>query len=85
MKILSVPDDTNIFLLRDINGHTRIQPNLKPDEKTSSSKANFSRIQALWTVARKNRIVEPGQMVWLQLYIKLFRVHFVNSIFDNSN
>ena len=81
MKILSVPDDTDIFLLRDINDHTRIQS----DEKTSSSKTNFSKIQALWTVARKNRIVEPGQMVWLQLYIKLFGVHFVNSILDNNN
>ena len=46
MKILNFPDDTTIFLLRDINCHTRIQSNLK-SQKASGLKTNFSKIQAL--------------------------------------
>ena len=38
MKILNCPDDTTIFLLRDI---------IKSHEIASSSKTNFSKIQAL--------------------------------------
>ena len=48
MKILNFPDDTTIFLLIEINRNTRIQSILKPHEKASSSKTNFSKIQALW-------------------------------------
>ena len=55
-KILSFPDDTTIFLLRDINWHTRIQSILKSYEKASSSKTNFPKIQVLWTGPYKNRI-----------------------------
>ena len=47
MKILNFPDDTTIFLLRDINCHTRIQSIKKSHEIASSSKTNFSKIQAL--------------------------------------
>ena len=83
MKILNFPDDTTIFLLRDINYHTRI--NFKSHGKASSSKINFSKIQGLWAVKHKNRIEKPGQMVWPQLYIKIIWVHFVNSIPDNNN
>ena len=46
MKILNFPDDTIIFLLRYINYHTRLQSILKSHEKASSSKTNFSKIQA---------------------------------------
>ena len=56
MKILNFPDDTTIFLLRDINWHTRIQSILKSHEKASSSKTNFSKIETLWAGAYKNRI-----------------------------
>ena len=71
MKILNLPEDIVIFLLRDINCHTRIQSILKSYEKVSSSKTNFSKIQALWAVA--------------QFYIKIFGLHFVNSILDNNH
>ena len=60
MKTLNFPDDTTIFELRDINWHTRIQSILKSHEKASSSKTNFSKIQALWPGAYKNRIDKPG-------------------------
>ena len=36
MKILNVSDDNIIFLLKDINCHTRIQAILKSFEKVSS-------------------------------------------------
>ena len=85
MKILNLPEDIVIFLLRDINCHTRIQSILKSYEKVSSSKTNFSKIQALWAVAHKNRIEKPGKMVWSQFYIKIFGLHFVNSILDNNH
>ena len=85
MKILNFPDNTTIFLLRDINWHTRIQSILKSHEKVSSSKTNFSKIQALWAGAYKNRIDKPGQMIWSQLYIKILGMHFVNSVLDNNH
>ena len=44
MKILSFPDDATIFLLRDINYHTRVQSILNSHEKASSSKTYFSKI-----------------------------------------
>ena len=47
MKILNFHDDTTIFLLRDINYHTRLKSILKSHVKASSSKTNFSKIQAL--------------------------------------
>ena len=47
MKILNFPDDVTIFLLRDINYHTRIQSILKSHEKSSSSETYFSKIQVL--------------------------------------
>ena len=48
MKILNVPNGKTIFLLRNINCHTRIQLILKSFEKTSSSKTDFSKIETLW-------------------------------------
>ena len=36
MKILNFPGDITIFLLRDINRHTRMQAILKSHEKASS-------------------------------------------------
>ena len=84
MKILNFPDDNTIFLIRDINCHTRIQPVLKSHEKASNSKTNFSKIPTLWAVAHKNKTGKPGQMTWSQLYIKTFRVHFVNSVDNNK-
>ena len=84
IEILNFLDDTTIFLLRDINCHTRIQSILKSHEKTSNSKTNFSEIQALWAVVHKNRINKPGQMVWSQVYINIFGMHFVNSVLDNK-
>ena len=54
------PDDTTIFLLRDINNHNRIQSILKSHEKVSSSKINFSKIQDLWAGTYKKRIDKPG-------------------------
>ena len=45
MKVLSVSDDNTIFLLRDINCHTRIQSMLKSFKKASSSEINFSKFQ----------------------------------------
>ena len=80
----NVPDDTTIFLLKEINCHNRIQSILKSHEKASSSKTNFSRIQAVWAGAYKNRIDKPGQMIWSQLYIKILGLHFVHSVFDNN-
>ena len=44
MKILNFPDDTTIFLLRDINYYSRIQSILKSHEKALSRKTNFSKI-----------------------------------------
>ena len=38
MKIWNFPDDTTIFLLKDIICHNRIQSILKSHEKASSSK-----------------------------------------------
>ena len=60
MKMWSFPDETTIFLLRDINCHDRLQSILKSHEKASSWKPNFSKIQALWTGVYKNRIQKPG-------------------------
>ena len=85
MKMWNFPDNTAIFLLGDINYHSRIQSVLKSHEKTSSSKTNFSKVQALLAGAYKNRIDKPGQMIWSQLYIKMLGVHFANSILDNNN
>ena len=47
MKIWNFPDETTIFLLKDINCHNRTESILKALEKASSSKTNFSKIQAL--------------------------------------
>ena len=38
MKIWNFPDDSTIFLLRDINCHNRIQSILKSHQKASSLK-----------------------------------------------
>ena len=46
MKILNVLYDNIIFLLRDINCHTRIQSMLKSFEKASSSKKTFQNFRA---------------------------------------
>ena len=61
MKILNFHDDTTIFLSRDINYHTRIQPISKSHEKPSSSKINFLKIRAFWAAAHENRIEKSGQ------------------------
>ena len=84
MKILNFPDDRTIFLLIEINWNTRIQSILKPHEKPSSSKTNFSKIQALWTDLQK-RIDKPGQMILSKLYIEKLGTHLVNSVLDNNN
>ena len=85
MKMWNSPDNTAIFLLRDIKYHSRIQSVLKSHEKTSNSKTNLSKVQALLAGAYKRRIDKPGQLIWSQLYIKILGVHFVNSILDNNN
>ena len=85
MKILNFSDDTIIFLLRDINWHTRIQSILKSHEKASSSKTNFSKIQALWAGAYKNRIDKSGLMIWSQLYIKILGITRDNNNWDIIN
>ena len=85
MKIFNFSDDTTLFLLRDINCHTRIKSILKLYEKAYSSKMNFSKIQTLWARACKNRIVRPRQIVWSQFSIKILGVHFFNSVLYNNN
>ena len=85
MKILNFPDETTIFLLRDINWHTRIRSILKSHEKASSSKTNFSKIQALWAGAYENRIDKSGQIIWSQLYIKTLGVTRDNNNWDIIN
>ena len=85
MKILNFPDDTTIFELRDIKWHNRIQSILKSHEKASSSKANFSKIQALWVGAYKNRIDKSGLMIWSQMYIKILGITRDNNNWDITN
>ena len=58
MQILNFPDDTTIFLLRDINCHTRIKSILKSNEKAPSSKINISKISAWCARAYKNRFIK---------------------------
>ena len=53
-------------------------------EKASSSKINLSESQALWVGGYKNRYDKPGNMVWLNLYIKILGKNFNNFIPDNS-
>ena len=79
MKILNFADDA-IVLLRNINCFTKMQSILKLYEKASTSKINFSNIQTLWAGAYKNRIDTPGQMIWSQVFIEMFGVHFANSV-----
>ena len=86
MKILNFPDDTTIFLLNDINWHTRIQSVLKSHEQASSSKTNFSKIQALWAGEYKNRVdFKPGQVIWSLLYIKILGITRDNNNWDIIN
>ena len=47
VKILNVPNDNTIFLLRDINSHSKIQSILKSFEKASRSKINFQKKSGL--------------------------------------
>ena len=75
---------TLIVLLRNMKCHNRIQSLLKSHEKASQKK-HSSKIQALWTVVYKYRIDKTGQMMWSQLYIKILRVHFLNSVLDKNN
>ena len=63
IKILNVPDENTIFLLRDINCNRRIQSILKSFEKASSSKINFLKIQTLWAVAYKINSDKTEQMI----------------------
>ena len=79
MKILNFADDAIVFL-RNINCFTKIQSILKLYEKASTSKINFSNIQTLWAAAYKNRIDTPGQMIWSQVFIEMFGVHFADSV-----
>ena len=82
MKTLNFSVDTTIFLLRNINCHTRIQSIKKSHEITSSSKTNFSKIQALWAGVYDNRIYKTGKMIWSQLLINfIIRVKLSLSIF----
>ena len=45
MKMLNFPDNTNIFLLRDINYHTRIQSILNDMEKLLAQKQTFQKLR----------------------------------------
>ena len=45
MKILNFPDDTTIFLLRDINYHTRIQSILNHMKKLLAQKQTFQKFR----------------------------------------
>ena len=56
------PDDTTIFLLRDINCHNRIQLISKSHEKASSSKKKT--IQKFINYKNINIIDKPGQIIW---------------------
>ena len=47
VKVLNFADDNTIFLIRDINCHTILQPVLKSHETASSSKKNFSKFPNL--------------------------------------
>ena len=55
IKIVNFTDDTTIFL-RDITCLNRIQVILKIYEDVCGSRINFSKSQALWVGAYKNRI-----------------------------
>ena len=54
MKILNFPDDTTIFLLRDINYHTRMQSILKSHEKDSTIIHKISEIKSSFHVKQHN-------------------------------
>ena len=54
MKILNFPDDTTIFLLRDINYHTRMQSVLKSHEKDSTIIHKISEIKSSFHVKQHN-------------------------------
>ena len=69
IKIVDFAEDTTI-LLRDIICLNRIQVILKLYEDTYSSKTKFSKIQAWWSGAYKNRIDQPGQMKWSKFPLK---------------
>lgn len=85
MKTLKLPNNTTSFLLRDIKCHTKIQSILKSHEKTSSSKINFLKSQALQSGACKKRIDKTEQMVWSQVSFKILAVHFGSSVLCKSN
>ena len=53
-------------------------------KKLPAQKQTFQKFRA-FKLTYKNRIDKPGQMTWLQLYIKIPGAHFVNSILDNNN
>ena len=84
IKIINFADDTAIFL-RDIDCLNRIQTILDLYEKASSSKINLSESQALWARSYKKRYEKAGNMAWSNFSIKILRIHFDNSIPDNSN
>ena len=85
MEILNFPDNTTLFLLREINCQTRIQSILKLYEKVSSSKIKFSKMQASWAGPYKNKVDKLGQVVWSQLSIKILGVHQnVNQILSSK-
>ena len=54
MKILNFHDDTTIFLLRDINYHTRMQSILKSHEKDSTIIHKKSEINSSFHVKQHN-------------------------------
>ena len=60
IKIINFADDSNIFF-RDIACLNRIQVVLRLYKDASSSKILFSKSQALWAAAYKNRIDKSGQ------------------------
>ena len=84
IKTVNFADD-NIIFLRHFSYLTKIELILELYQKTSSSKVNFSKSQASWGVAYKNRFDKPRQMAWPQLSIKMVVVYFHNSAHDNRN
>ena len=77
MKILNVLYDNIIFLLRDINCHTRIQSMLKSFEKASSSKKTFQNFRPYGLGHIKIELTNQDKRKWSQLFIKILGVHFV--------
>ena len=61
MKMWNFPDDTTIFLLRDINRHNRIQSILKSYEEASSSETAFQKFAPYGLGHIKIEVVNQGK------------------------